>query len=234
MRGILALVNDFAVRDESSLRNCRRAGSKAYLRLTADLVFSLPLSSMPKAGAERRRPVVGITLAASDFDNYLDQRGFLEQLAIALELLTKDSWSICFLAFQELSLEGSVVSDTALFERTRSLCPSLECSVIRMSANSADIADVYGQIDVVAGMRFHGHVLAAMLGLPFVGFGRDEKLEDLCSYMLMPFLNMENLVADRLASDIKRVRGMESDAKCLRGLSRQSIDNFTKIGASLL
>lgn len=233
MGGIMARAADFAVRDESSLRHCQALANGAGLRSTADLVFSLPLPAVSRAAVAERRPVVAITLAASDIGNGTQHEHFLRQLALALDLLVKQGWSICFLAFQELDQAGIAVSDTALFKRVQSSAPNLDGTVVRMSASSTEITRLFSTIDVVAGMRFHGHVLAAMQGIPFVGFGRDEKLKDLCAHLSMPFLDMGDLDATRLAATIAGARGVQPDAERVRELSRRSADNFSRIGASL-
>jgi polysaccharide pyruvyl transferase WcaK-like protein len=233
MRGILARAADFAVRDESSLRNCQVLANGAPLRSTADLVFSLPLQGISRDRKAERQPVVAIALAASDIGNGGEQEPFLRQLVLALELLVKKGWSIYFLAFQELDQGGIHVSDTALFKRVQSCVSNLDGTVVRMSAGSAEITRLFSTIDVVAGMRFHGHVLAAMQGIPFVGFGRDEKLKDLCAHLSMPFLDMGELDASRLAETIEGVRNLQPDAERVRDLSRRSADNFSRIGASL-
>jgi polysaccharide pyruvyl transferase WcaK-like protein len=232
MRAILARVADFAVRDESSLDHCQGLAAGVQLRLTADLVFSLTLPSASRDQHLGRRPVVAMTLAASDIGNGTEHEHFLRQLAVALELLVRRGWSVCFLAFQELDQAGVKVSDTALFTRVQSCNPTLENSVVRMSASPDDIAQLFSTIDVVAGMRFHGHVLAAMQGMPFVGVGRDEKLKDLCYQLSMPFLDMGSLDAASLADAIEQVRDARPDAERVRNLSRRSADNFGRIGAS--
>lgn len=234
MRGILARAADFAVRDLSSLQHCQGLANQAPLRSTADLVFSLPLPCSSKAGdLGRHPPVVAITLAASDIGNGREHEHFLQQLALALEMLVKKGWSICFLAFQELDQAGISVSDTALFKRVQTYAPNLDGTVVRMSASSAEITQLFSTIDVVAGMRFHGHVLAAMQGVPFVGFGRDEKLKDLSSHLSMTFLDMGDLDATSLAAAIEDARDVQPDAERVRELSLRSADNFSRIGASL-
>lgn len=234
MQGILMRAADFAVRDQSSLQHCQGLANGAPLRSTADLVFSLPLPPLPKdGGSGGRQPVVAITLAASDIGNGGEHEHFLQQLALALEQLVKKGWSICFLAFQELEQAGIRVSDTALFKRVQSYAANLDGEVVRMSASSTEITQLFSTIDVVAGMRFHGHVLAAMQGIPFVGFGRDEKLKDLCSHLSMPFLDMGGLDAARLAETIEGARDTQPDAERVQELSLRSADNFSRIGASL-
>lgn len=233
MRGILARAADFAVRDESSLRNCQSLAVEAPLRSTADLVFSLPLPGISRDQSIERQPTVAITLAASDIGNGEDHEHFLLQLALALELLVKKGWSICYLAFQELDQVGIRVSDTALFKRVQSCVTNLEGTVVRMSVCSTDIARLFSTIDVVAGMRFHGHVLAAIQGIPFVGFGRDEKLKDLCAHLSMPFLDMGALDATHLAATIEGAMDAQPDAIRVRELSIRSADTFSRIGVSL-
>jgi polysaccharide pyruvyl transferase WcaK-like protein len=233
MNGILALVTDFVVRDKTSLQHCHGLVRMKTIRTTADLVFSLPQQFVSRYRKTGQRPMLAITLAASDIGDGAAHEHFLYELASALKLLVTKGWSISFLAFQELDHSGVCVSDTALFKRVQSISSDLGEVVIRMSADYKEISNIYSAIDVVAGMRFHGHVLAAMQGIPFVGFGRDAKVKDLCADLSMPFLDLRVIDATLLATAIEGARETQLDAQRVRELVRRSSDNFSRILGSV-
>lgn len=229
---ILTLAQDFAVRDASSLANCRRLSGVSKVRLTADLVFTLPLEKLPRISG--LRPVLGITLAASDIGNDgLGYEDFLASLALALECLREQGWEIRFLSFQELDLDGMKLSDSTLFAALYRYGLGQAVETIRVSSLPAEIALQFSDIDAVVGMRFHGHVLAALMDIPFVGLGRDSKLADLCAYFSMPFLELDDLQSDRLVAAVEQTRGQVLNHEKTFTLSRTAAANFSSIGASI-
>ncbi len=229
---ILLLTRDFAVRDESSRTNCQALSGASRVRLTADLVFSLPLAMVPRISGPR--PVLGVTLAASDIGN--DGRGnerFLIGLAGALRCLQNRGWQIRLLSFQELDWQGEKLSDTTLFDTMYAYGLEQTVEIRRVSSHPPDIARQYSDIDVIVGMRFHGHVLAAQSGIPFIGIGRDTKLVDLCDYFSMPFIGLNDLVPDNLVIAVEQVRDQTPDQDKVRVLARAAAANFGRIGASI-
>lgn len=229
---ILLLTRDFAVRDESSRTNCQALSGVSRVRLTADLVFSLPWATLPRISGPR--PVLGVTLAASDIGNEgLDNESFLARLASALAYLQNRGWQIRFLSFQELDWQGVNLSDSALFATMYAYGLGQNVETIRVSSHPPEIARQYADIDVVIGMRFHGHVLAAQSGIPFIGLGRDNKLADLCAYFSMPFIGLNGLLSDHIVAAVEQVRNHAPDREKINVLSRAAAANFSHIGASI-
>ena len=230
---ILALARDFAVRDESSLATCRHLSGVSQVRLTADLVFALSLEKLPRVSG--LRPVLGITLAASDDigNDGLGNEAVLANLALALQRLRERRWEIRFLSFQELDLDGMKLSDSALFATLYRYGLRQAVETIRVSSLPAEIARQFSDIDAVVGMRFHGHVLAALMDIPFVGLGRDSKLVDLCAYFSMPFLELNDLQSDRLVTAVEQTRKQVPNREKTRMLSRAAAANFSSVGASI-
>lgn len=233
MGGVLTLAQDFAVRDVSSVANCRNLWGVTHVRCTADIVFALSLEKSSRAA--RSRPVLGITLAASDIGyEGSGNADFLASLASALERLQELGWEVCFLSFQELDLGGIKLSDTALFDVMVGYGMGQAMTRVWVSSHPVEIARQFSNIDVVAGMRFHGHVLAALLDIPFVGFGRDSKVQDLCEYFSMPFLAMNDLQEDRLVAAVAQSRGQVPSREKVFTLAHAAMENFRSIGASIL
>lgn len=229
---ILSLACDFAVRDASSLANCQHLSGAPHVRLTADLVFAFPPEKLPRVYG--LRPVLGVTLAASDIGrDGLGHEVFLENLALALQRLQERGWEIRFLSFQELDVDGVKLSDSALFSTLYHYGLRESVEIVRVSSLPTEISRQFMDIEVVAGMRFHGHVLAALMDIPFVGLGRDSKLVDLCAYFSMPFLESGDLRSDRLVTVVEQVRGQVPNQQKTRSLLHAAAENFSIVGASI-
>ncbi len=230
---ILKLAQDFAVRDASSLANCRDIRGVTSVRRTADLVFALSLKTLPRA--VNYRPILGITLAASDIGhNSSGNESFLKNLASALERLQELGWDIRFLSFQELDFDGLKISDSALVNELTRYGMKHPITWLRVSSDPSELSRQFSDIDIIAGMRFHGHVLAALLGIPFVGFGRDSKVLDLCEYFSMPFLAMNDLQASQLVAAVEQTLKQTPNREKTLALSEASATNFNNIKASIL
>ena len=232
MEIILILAQDFAVRDASSLANCQHLCGVSRVRRTADLVFGLSLAETPRIPGNQ--PVLGITLAASDVGNDgLGNEAFLGNLASALACLQGRGWDIRLLSFQEVDVDGIKVSDSSLFAILHRYGFRPAAETIRVSSHPAEIARQFKDIDVIAGMRFHGHVLSALMGIPFVGFGRDSKLADLCVHFSMPFLAMSDFQSEHLVKAVEQARGQAPNRETTLSLSNAAAENFYSIEASI-
>lgn len=233
MAGILTLATDFAVRDKTSFQQCLGLTRSKSLRATADLVFSLPLQFVPEIRSNKPKNVIGITLAASDIGNGANHDDFLQKLAYSLELLSTKGWSIRFLSFQELENHGVFLSDTELFSRVQSYALNHVWEIVRLSAEYINISEVYSDIAIVTGMRFHGHVLASMQCIPFVGLGRDEKIRDLCADLGMPFHDMATFNAEFFSTSVEDALSKKPDAQRIQDLVKLSSENFNKFLKSI-
>ena len=225
MAAILALSNDFAVRDASSWRQCRQIFGGKHVRRTADLVFSLQL---PMAARISSGKTVGVTLAASDIgDAIAAYPQFFAALAADLTYLRDNGWSIRLLSFQELDDPQASMSDTKLLQAIGIEGERVE--LLRVSSDPDALCRQFTDLDVIVGMRFHGLVMAALLGLPFVGVGRDSKLSDFCLDAGMPFLSLSEVYTGLVAETIARALGRNLDGANLAAWQALSAENFGPI-----
>ncbi len=230
----LSMAHDFAVRDSSSYENCCGLIGASKVRCTADLVFILPLKKIDVAVPLPKRWVLGLTLAASDIaQDHAAHGAFFDSLAKAAERLLAVGWEIRFLSFQELDLDGAKLSDSALFSKVLLRARTSEVRMVRVSSNVGELTDQFADIDIVVGMRFHGHVIAAMLEIPFVGFGRDHKVSDLCTLFSMPFIPMNDLTIDNLIEAVENAKNRIPDQIKVREQIKSAEMNFGYVGASL-
>ena len=230
---LLRLADDFCVRDSTSLENCRGLACPEKVRLTGDIVYSMLLTRA--AGHEVTFPkrIVGVTIAASDIGKEVDRfPDFMAGFATAIATLLASGWKIRLLSFQELAWGEMRISDSLLFRRVlENLVGEIE--LVRVSSFPDQLVRQFEDVDLVIGMRFHGHVIASMLGKPFVGVGRDAKVNDLCNYFGMPFLPMQDVTADNLMSAVKQAYAMSIDSVKLSHLREEAMKNFSQLGKML-
>jgi polysaccharide pyruvyl transferase WcaK-like protein len=96
----------------------------------------------------------------------------------------------------------------------------------RPNADAHQIANALADIDVFTGMRYHGLVLAAMLGLPFVGLAHDDKITEICRRFQMPCINVSDLDGADLVSKVELVRGRVPDQAVLTSCVAAAQKNF--------
>jgi polysaccharide pyruvyl transferase WcaK-like protein len=233
MSGILLLSRDFAVRDESSLANCRKIPASSKIRLTADLVFSLETAGRNNIPKSSR--IIGVTLAASDIGGSADKHDMaLRELARALNTLILSGWEIQFLSFQELAYSKTRISDSSLADKLTSLGLASPINVRRISSDPGTMEGQIADIGMVVGMRFHAHVLAALTHKPFVGFGRDHKVQNLCKVYGFPFIDLDELTESGLLAAIRDACSRRPDPILTADLASRSAENFRILSENLL
>ena len=229
MRFILRFSDDFCVRDKASESNCRVLGNFQNLRRTADLVLSLPSSTYEKNHARH----LAFTLAASDLQHMGKLVGFSEALRGALSSLVNDGWRVTFVSFQELNWPGNQLSDTQNCMQILGESPGFKLDYMVASSTLPDLAGELAKFDVVLGMRFHSIVVAALLGIPFAGLGRDQKLSDFCQEFGMPFLTLSDIDQDKILGAVQIAAHSTVNKNILKKQQSLSNENFKRLAGCL-
>jgi polysaccharide pyruvyl transferase WcaK-like protein len=217
LRFILASCSDFAVRDAASLAECRRTHARAPLRQTADLAFGFAGELRAAAanhhavlGQVGKRPTVAITVAPGGLPASRPADDFLSEVRLAIGGLVDRGWQIVLLPFQISHVLGGAPDDAAwLLQLFDSLPPAQRAAVEHRSiaANAASIASAFRGVDVLCGMRYHGHVIASMIGLPFVGLAHDRKIAEICRVFGMPLIPPGAVTGDALVGAVLDAQG---------------------------
>lgn len=228
MAGILMLLEDFAVRDKTSWENCQAVRGGNRIRRTADLVFSLPMPKLSCPAKLSAGRIIGVTLAASDIGQSVGRYPeFFDTLRTDLAALLADGWKVRLLSFQELHGFGVNVSDSDLLEAIGIAGDRVE--LIRVSSDPDELCKQFGALDIIVGMRFHGLVLAALLGKPFVGIGRDSKLVDFCRDLGMPFLPMGSVRPGEIGGAVALALGSGLNEEQIATWQRLAQENFVPL-----
>lgn len=219
LRRIIALSDEFLVRDEAALAQAH--GSKA--RLTGDLVFSLGKLPNPPLNTHHK-PRVGLTV----YPNIcLGGAGdaLRAELAEAIRRLHAANIEVTFLVCQR---EGPTGGDAAVFAQIRTALGLAggDIPAQQLSTEPAQIARELSKFDVLCGMRFHVLVLAAMLGRPFVGIAHDNKVSEICRHFAMPYTTQQDFKGGRFVDDIHTVRGRVPDERLVARCHDAALANF--------
>jgi polysaccharide pyruvyl transferase WcaK-like protein len=88
------------------------------------------------------------------------------------------------------------------------------------------LAFAYRDIDTICGIRFHGFVLAALFGVPFVGVAHDNKISEICRRFDMACLDAGTFDGEALARAAMFVVGHRIDSTQVERCMADSRENF--------
>ena len=233
LRAIVTISDLFAVRDEAARRQCELAGVGQKVCLTGDLVFGLsalrPCSAASVAAS--RRLTVALSVSAGALSGPAGERAVLVLREFLGRIVASGSRVILF-SFQET---GAFSDSEVLARLATDIHPDHPDDLVyrKLTSDPGEIAHNYASIDLHCGMRFHGHVLAAMLGRPFVGISHDNKIEEICRLFGMPSLEVEQLAAGELLAAIEAARGRHLDPERLMACTSQAALNFSMLNSTM-
>jgi polysaccharide pyruvyl transferase WcaK-like protein len=114
------------------------------------------------------------------------------------------------------------------------LCPEIPVQHKKLVPDPALIAEQYAKLSLIVGMRFHGHVLAAMQSVPFVGLSDDGKVADLCAAFNMPNFRIGGVTSEVLINAIVQTQAALPDVCVLDELASQASSNYASLKRAFL
>lgn len=213
----------FLVRDEAAQRQI--SGTRA--RVTGDLVFDWhELAALRRSRNIDTAPgprTIALAVCPAAF------QGPSEQQAVAAFSEAAHIWQmhghrLVFLIFQK---SGAAPGDQAMFERIAAQLgkdKSFETRVLTASPQA--LAAAYRNIDVLCGMRFHGFVLAALFGIPFVGVAHDNKISEICRRFDMTCLDASTFDGTVLAEAAEASFTRRPDPILVERSTAEAHENF--------
>jgi polysaccharide pyruvyl transferase WcaK-like protein len=232
LRAIVMMSDVFAVRDEAARKQCQQVGAAGRVTLTGDLVFGLSqFTKFDRAELARQPLTVAISVSPAALQEVAGERG-LHILREFVTVLLRNGCRVRLLSFQE----SDAMSDSASLSRIASgLSASADGLVVdtKLTANTDEIVRAFSEVDVHCGMRFHGHVLAAMFGLPFVGISHDNKIEQICRLFDMPSYDLDRVSADQLVAAVAMIRTRRIARGTIEDCISRAKANFSALGDAM-
>jgi polysaccharide pyruvyl transferase WcaK-like protein len=219
LRRIVRLQDLFLVRDNAAVAQGAAAG--VVVRPTGDLVFS----EAPSFAVRDANPhTIALTVVPPAFPTGEARAQAAAELAAAVRTWRARGRRVAFLVFQR---SGVTPGDRVLFDLVAEHLgePIGEVRILDPSRTSIEAA--FADVAVVCGMRFHALVLAALVGVPFVGLAHDNKIEDICRRFGMPALSAFSFRCEDLVSAVERVAGRPPQpdlvARCIAAAAENSL-----------
>lgn len=197
VRCCLSLARYVSFRDEASREFARRIGYAGPAAVYPDLAYSLPVR-IPEAAPRAPAGAGWVGVIPLPFKHPRKWPGgnadlysaFLERVARSLCALARQGYALAFLPSQP-RMDKEAVEDLAA--AVRAALPDLPAERLLMpgEAGLEPFLARLGRMDFIVAMRFHGVVLASMLGKPVLALSYQRKMSDL----------MASLGAGRFALD---------------------------------
>ena len=171
------MVDLIALRDHESRAAMRELGVKGSLiHVTADPAFTLDrprredfYELLSEAGVyEKAAPLIGISIWPTD--NINSYRHVPQVFAaLADRLVQRYDCSLAFLVMSTIGFEGDLDASLQTIEMMRH---TDRARVLGVGYHPEALMAVFGQMDLVIGMRYHSLVLSTIMGVPLIGIER--------------------------------------------------------------
>ncbi|WP_419676182.1 polysaccharide pyruvyl transferase family protein [Aliarcobacter butzleri] len=215
---ILTNFDNLGLRDKKSFDIAKSIADNMNIELTADISFNRKHTSYKKLNKNK---VIAISMVEAFVDS--DKYKFIIDMIYQTVLYCQSNgYIIKFYSFQEGSYSDSKVFQNMI---DKYAFQNVEIEYINILDNNLDFK--FQNIDIFIGMRFHGLVLSAINGTPFIGFSTDHKVFDICDKYSMPYSNMDNISYDWLVQSINLVKNIVIDDNIEKELTLLSKKNWT-------
>jgi polysaccharide pyruvyl transferase WcaK-like protein len=230
LRHVLRLASAAGLRDRRSFDLARALAPKLAASETADLVFALP-PPLVEAGAGKGTVALSIqpSLTARDDAAGEAARRLLRDVAQGLRA---DGHDVRLLIFESKADGAQGVDDAAAWRQVlgeaRDDPASGRVLTAGMTGASLDHAAATLFTDCAAhiGMRFHGHVIAALAGVPFVGLSHDIKIAEIARMFAMPCLDVTGTSAEAVLVALAQAEGAAVSPAVLADLRAAAARNL--------
>ena len=232
LRSIVRMSDLFTVRDEQAFAECIKAGASRRVQRTADLAFTLPhvLTKTHLQSGDRTMSRVGFSVYPPVFLDPANGPARLDVFRQILSTVLAKGCAVSLLAFHGDPAASETKHDRGIFDKVTQAIPAELKSGIRFYALTADrktLAEVYGDLDLHCGMRFHGHVLAAIFGLPFVGIAIDNKINGICEFFEMPVVELKDFSEQAVITSIDKALHYAIDWQQREKVIAKAMRNFS-------
>jgi len=230
MRAVLARADAFCARDAASEAACRALSPNAPIQLTADLAYALPARMAPPA--TRRGVALTIQPAATGLGDAAGDRARQALRAVISDAVGRNE-ACALLAFETKQAAG--LDDAAAWREIADDLIGAHSALltVRTFGSGAEALAALEGYRLHVGMRYHGHVLAAIAGAPFAGLAHDVKVEEACRSFAMPCVTLADVSAESLRAAVAAAETRSVDSGVLADLRQRAERNADAVRAVL-
>jgi polysaccharide pyruvyl transferase WcaK-like protein len=234
LRRILKRIDVLCLRDASSIAAVQTLVPGKPVRAVADLVYALP----PPVLAQVQTPPRAIFSIQPAVTARRDAVGAAVRTALTqtIAAFIARGWNCTLLAF-ETKLEGATgLDDREAWQDVAGKLLARHPAELELLAPAGDLAAVTARmagVRVHVGQRYHGHVLAAVAGVPFVGLAHDRKITEVCRSFGMPCIMVESVTPDALIALADDAATRVIDPSVVAGLRAEAALNAAALAEAL-
>lgn len=239
LRLIISMSEIFAVRDDAAMAECVRAGAGERAILTSDLVYTMSSQLLEAAPElqEKGSPLIAISVYAPALLGPADGDRMTVVMRAALQTVLERGWRVLLLAFHHAADESNAHLDLAALAKLAESLPAQYRAQVAQKILRADdipgIANAFSGIDLHCGMRFHGHVLSAIFGKPFIGIAVDNKTDAICRSFGMPVVQIKDFSSDSLVLAVDQAMASRIDPSQRASCEHDAARNFSQLAVRL-
>lgn len=170
IRWIVNKVDVITVRDEGSAEDMKRLGVRRPIHISADPAIMIRPEDVDLDASRSRLLRNGKKSLAISIRAWKNEQKYKKEIAKMADEMIEKGWNVYFLPMQYPA--DVPPSQDILHEMEQ---PG--AIVINEQMNFHEIISFIGNMDFVIGMRLHSIILAAVMGVPFVGVSYDPKID---------------------------------------------------------
>lgn len=205
LKQIITKCDLLCLRDKSSFNKVVKYTSKNVF-LTEDFVH-LFYTKTPKNRILKNQKHIGLSLTSPNLNNlqYKNEM-WMYELHKLISYFLKINFKITFFSMQEFNYKYIHISDKLFFSMIGLNKESLSKIFFKTPKSINEFYNEARSISIFLGTRFHSLVCTAHLNIPFIGFGDNKKILEICSTYKMPYFSYKKFKKDKVIAAIKRIR----------------------------
>ncbi|RKD23832.1 polysaccharide pyruvyl transferase CsaB [Ammoniphilus oxalaticus] len=170
IKRIVNKVDVITVRDQGSADDMKQLGVTRPIHITADPAVMIHPEDVDLELSRGRLTHNGNKSIAISVRKWKNEENYKVELAKMADELIKQDWNVYFLPMQ-------YPADVSPSQDIMNYMTQPGAIVINDQMNFHEIISFIGNMDFVIGMRLHSIILAAVMGIPFVGVSYDPKID---------------------------------------------------------
>jgi polysaccharide pyruvyl transferase WcaK-like protein len=236
---VLRLSAAAAFRDAESVAKARKLAPACTITLTADLVYGLMTGQDRNPAGSAGTVALSIQPSITGRSDGFGERSRRLLRTLVLKLI-EDGRHVRLLVFESKPNGTDGIDDAAAW---RSIVGDLldeypaRLTLSERVSDGTSVEDcsksLFEGCSIHAGMRFHGHVLASLMRIPFVGLSHDIKITEICKAFSMPCLDLDSSKADDVVLALAESEKKEISLHTITGLRALCSRNLDVLRAAI-
>lgn len=227
IKSIVNKVDTITVRDQGSADDMKQLGVTRPIHITADPAITIRPKDVDLLLSDKRLNRNGKKSMAISIRKWKNEENYKKEMAKMADEMIEKGWNVYFLPMQ-------YPADVSPSKDIVNYMSKPGAVLVNEKMNFHEIISFIGNMDFVIGMRLHSIIIAAVMGVPFVGVSYDPKIDrfiervqmdsagsiqtlsyDTMSHIVNRNLHSLDTVLDKLSSQVTELRSQAEQSSLL-------------------